>query len=147
MSQAAPRKPLKTTHFMRRVILYATLALVFFLLGFIPTWLKSRDATAGLSAAEQQISLARIQNELGSAAIDAQRGDYEPALQSTSRFFSALRAETGNHSTSAFSADQIAAVEPLFAKQDDLITLLARHDPASSQRLSDLYASYRVIVK
>jgi hypothetical protein len=147
MSQAAPRKPLNTTHFMRRVILYATLALVFFLLGFMPMWLKSREATAGLTAANQQISLASIRNDLGSAAIDAQRGEYEPALQSTSSFFTALRAETGNRSNSAFSAAQLAAVEPLFAKQDDLIALLARHDPASSQRLSDLYASYRLIVK
>jgi hypothetical protein len=147
MSQAAPRRPLKTTHFMRRVILYASLALVFFLLGFFPTWLKSREATAGLAAAERQISLAAIENSIGSGAISAQRGEYEPALESTSSFFTALRAETNKRGASGLSPDQIAAVEPLFAQQDDLITLLARRDPASAQRLSDLYTSYRLVVK
>jgi hypothetical protein len=147
MSQAAPRKPLKTTHFMRRVILYAALALVFFLLGFIPVWLKSRDTSAGLVRAERQVSLAGMQNALGDAAIRAQRGEYDPALASASSFFTALRAETNKGGASALTAEQITAVEPLFAQQDDLIALLARRDPASAQRLSDLYASYQQIVK
>jgi len=147
MSQAAARKPLKTTHFMRRVILYASLALVFFLLGFFPTWLKSRESSAGLAAARQQISLASIQNAAGLAAISAQRGDYEPALQATSSFFAGLRAESGKRSGSALTPAQIAAVEPLFTQQDELIALLARRDPASAAKLSDLYASYRLIVQ
>ncbi|MEP7358583.1 MAG: hypothetical protein ABI847_15145 [Anaerolineales bacterium] len=147
MSQAAPRKPLKTTHFMRRIILYAALALVFFLLGFMPMWLRSREATANLETSRQQLSLAGIQNHLGSAAIAAGRGDYEPALQSASSFFTALRAETGAGAASALSPAQIAEIEPLFVQQDDLIALLARRDPASAQKLSDLYTSYRLIVK
>jgi hypothetical protein len=147
MSQAAPRKTLKFTHFMRRIILYAALALVFFLLGFFPMWLKSRDASAGLVRAERQVSLAGIQNDLGGAAIRAQRGEYEPALQSASSFFTSLRAEANKRGASALSSEQIAAVEPLFTQQDELIALLARRDPASSQRLSDLYAAYQLIVK
>jgi hypothetical protein len=132
---------------MRRVILYAALALVFFLLGFFPMWLKSRDASTGLVRAERQVSLAGIQNDLGGATIRAQRGEYEPALQSASSFFTTLRAETNKRGSSALSSEQIAAVEPLFAQQDELIALLARRDPASSQRLSDLYAAYQLIVK
>ena len=146
MTQPAPRKPLKTTPFMRRVILYAALALVFFLLGFLPPWLKAREASAGLAAAQHQLNLASIQNDLGSAAIGAQRGEYEPALQSTSSFFAALRVETGRQSASAFSVEQIAAVEPLFVQQDTLIALLARRDPAAAQKLSDLYSAYRSAV-
>src|SRR5436190_20588812 len=111
MSQAAPRKPLKTTHFMRRVILYAALALVFFLLGFIPVWLKSRDTSAGLVRAERQVSLAGMQNALGDAVISAQRGEYDPALASASSFFTALRAETNKGGASALTAEQITAGE------------------------------------
>ena len=116
MGQAAPRKPLKLSHFMRRVILYASLALVFFLLGFIPTWLKGREASASLARAENQVSLAVIQNNLGAAAISAQRGEYEAALQSASSFFTGFRAETNKHGTSALTSEQIAGlarIQPL----------------------------------
>jgi hypothetical protein len=37
-------------------------------------------------------------------------------------------------------------VQPLFDQRDEIITLLARNDPASADRLSDLYASYRKLV-
>lgn len=147
MSQEVQFKSFKTNPFLRRVILYTTLALVFFGLGFVPMWLKARECSSGLSEVGQQMSRARIQNQLASAAIDAQRGDYDPALQSTSDFFTSLRGETDNRDASALSPAEIAGVQPLFAARDDLIALLARRDPASAQRLSDLYVSYRQIVK
>jgi hypothetical protein len=37
-------------------------------------------------------------------------------------------------------------MQPLFAGRDDLITLLARSGPASADRLTDLYVSYRKIM-
>ena len=76
MSENVQRKPVKTTHWMRRVIIYALLLLVVFLLGFVPMWLKSRECSSSLSEAEHQLNVARIQNSLASAVIDAQRGDY-----------------------------------------------------------------------
>jgi hypothetical protein len=84
---ALTNKPGKTTPFMRRVIIYAVLLLVVFLLGFVPMWLKSRECSSSLSKAEHQLNLARIQNALASAAIDARRGDYELARQAASNFF------------------------------------------------------------
>ena len=140
---AALSKPLKTNHMMKRLISYALLALVFFLLGFLPGWVKSLDTSGAVAAANNQLSLAQMQNSLGSAVIDVQRGNYAPALQSTSSFFTALRAETDRGSASALSATQKIAVEPLFAQRDEIIALLARSDPAAGPRLSDLYAAYR----
>jgi hypothetical protein len=147
MSQVVQLKPSLTTPFKRRVILYITLPLVFFLLGFVPMWLVARESSSALSVVGHQMSLARIQNNLASAAIDAQRGDYELALQETSSFFTSLRAEADNRDASALSPAEIDGVQALFAGQDDLITLIARRDPASAKRLSDLYVSYRQIVK
>jgi hypothetical protein len=146
MSEDVQPKLVKTTPLMRRVIIYAALLLVVFLLGFVPTWLKSRECSSSLSEAEHQLNLVRIQNTLASAVIDARRGDYEPARQAASNFFTSLRAETDRGDDSAFSQAQREGVQPLFARRDEIITLLARSDPASADRLADLYVSYRKIM-
>jgi uncharacterized protein with PIN domain len=131
---------------MRRVIIYAGVLLVIFLLGFVPMWLKARTATSSLVEAERQLSLVRMQNQLASAVIDARRGEYEPARQAASQFFTSLRAEIDKGDTSNFTQAQREGLQPLFAGRDELITLLARSDPASADRLSDLYVSYRKIM-
>jgi hypothetical protein len=144
--KAVRKEPLITTHLMRRLISYALVALVFFLLGFLPTWVKSLESSSRLIETGHQLSLARMQNSLASAVIDVQRGNYAPALQSASSFFTSLRTETDRGAASAFSPAQIESVQPLFAQQNEIITLLARSDPAAGARLSDLYASYRQII-
>jgi len=146
MSADMPPKPVKSTHWMRRVIIYAALLLIAFLLGFVPMWLTSRGSASRLSEAEHQLSLAQMQNALASAVIDARRGDYEPARQSASNFFTSLRAEIDRGDASAFSPAQREGVQPLFTRRDEVITLLARSDPASADRLSDLYVSFRKIM-
>jgi hypothetical protein len=146
MSQDVQSKPVKATNLMRRVIIYSALLLVAFLLGFIPMWWKSRECSSSLPEAERQLSLARLQNALASAVIDAQRGDYEPARQAASDFFTSLRAESDRGDASALSPAQTEGAQPLFTARDEIITLLARNDPASSDRLSDLYVSYLKIM-
>jgi hypothetical protein len=37
-------------------------------------------------------------------------------------------------------------MQPLFAGRDELITLLARSDPASADRIADLFVAYRKIM-
>jgi hypothetical protein len=146
MSEDVQSKPIKTTPWTRRVILYAVLPLIAFLLGFVPMWWKSRECSSSLPKIERQLSLASLQNALASAVIDARRGDYEPALKTASDFFTSLRAETDKGNASALSPAQRQGVQPLFSGRDELITLLARSDPASADRLSDLYVSYRTIM-
>jgi len=131
---------------VRRFGVYAVVLLVVFLLGLVPMWLKSRSYASSLADAEQQLSLARMQNNLSSSVIDARRGDYEPARQAASQFFTDLRAEVDKAGASPLTQPQREGVLPLFAQRDELITLLARNDPAAADRLSDLHASYRKIV-
>jgi len=136
----------KLTPTMRRVGIYAAVLLAGLLLGFVPTWVKARQCAGSLAEAEQNAGLARMQSQLASAAIDARRGDYEPARQAASQFFTSLRAEADRGEASALTPAQRGGVQPLFVERDEIITLLARNDPASADRLSDLYASYRKIV-
>ncbi len=146
MSENGQSKPIKTTHRMRSLTIYAVLLLIAFLIGFAPMWLQSRECSSSLSEAERQSSLAKMQNSLGSAAIDARRGDYETARQAASDFFTLLRAETSKGVDSALSQQKKDAAQPLLAQRDQIITLLARGDVASANMLSDLYVAYRKLV-
>ena len=141
-----PSKPNESSSMIRRLGIYAIVLLVAFLLGFVPMWIKARSCGIALAGLEQRLTLAQAQNNLATSVIDARRGDYEPARQAASQFFTSLRAEVDKGDDSAFNAAQRAAVQPLFTQRDELITLLARSDPAAADRLSDLFASYRKIM-
>jgi len=127
----------------KRIGIYLGLALAVFLLGLIPMWLKAREAASQRDAAQRQLHLSQMQGTLASAAIDARRGEYEPARQTASEFFTTLRGQIDAGGDSALTAPQREASAPLLARRDELITLLARGDPAAAEQLSDLYVSYR----
>jgi hypothetical protein len=146
MNENVRPKEGKTNHRLRRIILYILLLLVTFLLGFVPMWTKQRDCAGDLSKIRQQLSLIKIQNDLAAAVINAQLGDYEPARQAASEFFMSLQEETGKGDASAISKAKIEGLQPLFIKRDQIITLLARSDPASQRPLLDLYVAYRNIM-
>jgi hypothetical protein len=136
----------KSPPLLRRVVIYGGVLLVVFLLGFIPMWLKARQSANSLVETERQLVLARMQGNLASAVIDARRGDYEPARQTASQFFTSLSAEVDKGNDSSFTQAQRTGLQALFAGRDELITLLARGDPASADKLSDLYVAYRKIM-
>jgi hypothetical protein len=136
----------RTTHRLRRFILYVALLLLAFLVGFVPMWWLNSQCSSSLAEAERQSSLARMENSLASAAIHAQRGDYETARQAASDFFTSLRTETNKGVDSALSQAEITSLQPLVTRRDEIITLLARGDATSADQLSDLYVSYRTIV-
>jgi hypothetical protein len=129
----------------RRILFLAALIVVY-LAGFIPTWLKVRDQTAQREKAEHALTLMRIVKDLGSATIDARRAQYEPARLEASAFLTAVRYEIDAGDKSALTRQQRDALAPFLAPRDELITLLARNDPAAADRLSTLYVAVRKIV-
>lgn len=145
MSENLQRKPIASSSGMQRYIIYAVVLLVVFLLGLIPMWLKARAAAGSLAETERRLVLCKMQSDLASAVIDARRGDYEPARQALSRFFTSLSADTKGDSSN-YTEAQRNSMQPLFAGRDELITLLARNDPAAADRLSDLFVAYRKIM-
>jgi hypothetical protein len=146
MSETTQSKPVKSTHRIRRFVLYVALLVVAFLGGFIWMGLKSRECASTLSAAERESTLAKMQNSLGSAAIDARRGDYETARVAASDFFTLLRAETDKGVDSVLSQAQKDGAQPLFAQRDQIITLLSRGEVASADMLSDVYVAFGRLV-
>lgn len=126
----------------KRVAVYVSLAIGFFLLGFLPMWSKASDAIEQRDAAQRAVRLSQLQNTLGSALVDVHRGEYEPARQSISEFYSNLRSQIDAGNRSVFSQAQRDKLRPLLAERDDLITLLARSDPASGDRIVAVYTAY-----
>ncbi len=127
----------------RKVGVYAAVLLGVFLLGLVPMWLKASQNSSALAAAEKRLRLSRMQNDLASALINARRGDYEPARQDAGQFFTALREESYREDARIPVGVRRELMEPLLARRDEVITLLARNDPAAADKLSDLYLSYR----
>ena len=132
---------------VRKVVIYAAVLIIVFLLGFIPMWLTARERGARLAETQRELKLAQLHNTIASAVIDARHAEYEPARQSASDFFTTLRAEMDRENDSALTQAQGESIKPLLAQRDEIITLLARNDPASAERLSNLYVSYRKAIR
>lgn len=130
----------------RKIGIYLGVALAIFMLGFLPMWMKSRANASQRDAAQRELRLSQMHGTLASAVIDARRGEYEPARQTASDFFTTLRVQVDAEVDSALTAPQRVEAAPLLARRDDVITLLARGDPASAEQLSDIYVSYRKAV-
>jgi hypothetical protein len=114
-----------------------------FLVGFVPMWLKSSRLNAELFRAERQERVQQVQITFADATLDARRGDYEPARQRMANFFTRVNAELDRGIGSALPASASVGLQPLLAQRDNLITLLARGDPASAERLATAYADFR----
>src|SRR5919112_1745799 len=90
----------------KRVALYATISLGFFLLGFVPMWFKTTGAVEQRDAAQRAVRLAQLHNTLATAVIDVQRGQFEPARQLTSDFYTNLRRQVYSDTGSLFTSSQ-----------------------------------------
>jgi len=126
---------------LKRGGIVGALALVAFLLGFLPMWLSARTYENERDAARANLRQSVLQNNLATAAMNARRGEYEQARQQTSDFYTDLRAEVDNKE-SVFNPQQRETLQPVLAGRDETITLLARGDAASAERLSDLYFAF-----
>ncbi len=130
----------------KRVALYATIALGFFLLGFVPMWFKTDAAIEQRDAAQRAVRLTQLHNTLATAVIDVQRGQFEPARQLTSDFYTTLRRQVDTDSGTLFTPSQRENLVSLLSERDELITLLARSDPSAIERLIRVYSTYSRVV-
>lgn len=127
----------------KRIAGYAVVFVIGLLLGLVPMWLTARQRARELNTTRAELRQSQMRGALSGAALDARRGDYEPARQSMSDFFTAVNQEIARGDDSAFDQAQREAVRPLLTQRDEIITLLARSDPAAADRLSNFDVSYR----
>lgn len=136
----------KQKSLLKKIAIYGTVLLAVFLIGFVPMWLTARDRANYLVETSSQLKAVQMQNMLASAVIDARRGEYEPARQFASDFFTSLGAEIQLGENSLLTQPQVEGARPLLGQRDEIITLLARSDPASADRLTGLYVEYRKLI-
>ncbi|HKR11529.1 MAG TPA: hypothetical protein VJT15_05715 [Pyrinomonadaceae bacterium] len=125
---------------LRRLGIYAVVLLVGFLVGLIPMWLSARGHAAERDTAQRNLRLCGLEKNLLAAAVLSRRGEYERARLAASNFFTALREQVDQSGKqSDLSAAQKESLKPVLNQRDDVITLLARSDPASADRLAEMY--------
>ena len=95
-----------------------------------------------LEQARQRLQVTAMQAELSEGALEARRAQYEAAREQVSRFFTSAQAEADKTNSGAFG-QEAANLQPLLKQRDELITLLARSDPGSADRLSNLDEEFR----
>ena len=128
---------------IRRIAIYAVVLLAGFLIGLIPMWLSARARTAERDTAQRDLRLCGLERNLLSAAVESRRGEYERARQAASNFFTALHEQVEQiGGRSDLTAVQRESLKPLMNQRDELITLLARSDPAAADRLAEMYMAF-----
>jgi hypothetical protein len=126
-----------------RLLIYAAVLLFVFLLGFVPTCIVARRRGLERDTAQAALRISNLQNSLGNAIVDARNGNYEKSRQEMSQFFTNLRIEVEQDPDSIFNSDQEKKLRSLLEERDGTITLLARSDPSSPDKLTALYSQYR----
>ena len=109
---------------------------VAFLIGLIPMWILAHGRATQADHNAQQVVILRLQTQIASGAMYAKRGEYEPARKAASDFFTNLSylVSSGEILTDA----ERNTARQILAQRDDVITLLARNDPAGADRLFGL---------
>ena len=127
----------------RRWLIWAALVAAAFLLGLLPMWWSKSTVSAELDRARIELRRQEHLNSLSAAAVYARRGEYETSRQHVSKFFTDMQAELDNADSKTLNGQERTQMPQLLANRDDIITLLSRADPASAERLSNLYVEYR----
>lgn len=124
-----------------RVRGYAVTLLVGLLIGLLPTGIPLWQAQRDNTQLRRQLLFAELDVQLARTAILARHGDYTAARDAASTFFSSARSVLDTRTD--LSADERTRLQAALAERDNLITLLARGDPAGAERAATLYVSYR----
>jgi hypothetical protein len=122
---------------------FAGLLVGAFLLGLLPMWWTAQTRAQERDAAAQELAAVQREHLLATAALLAREGEYEPAREAASRFFTEVSRELGEMQSGGESVAGADALRASLTDRDEIITLLARSDPASADRLADLYMGYR----
>lgn len=109
--------------------------IVAFLVGLLPMGFEAYRRGAEATRVQGALTVAGLKNQIAAASLFGKRGEYEKARQSASEFFAGLRARIDEPSLPQDERDQLTK---LAEQRDQIITLLARSDPAGAERLFEL---------
>jgi hypothetical protein len=123
----------------RRLLLIAAgIAVAAFLLGFLPQWSRANRAADRLTEARRELAVSRTEGKVAAALNETLRSNYERARQLMAEAYDEIQ----RHAAGASDA-QRRELQAILAQRDEIITLLARAAPESSQRLMLIHTRYR----
>ena len=124
----------------KRLILIAVgIALAAFLTGFLPQWARANRNGDALEAARTELRVARTEGKIAAALTESLRSNYELSRQLMTEVY----AEIQRYTPAAASETERRELQAILAQRDEIITLLARAAPESSQRLMLIHTRYR----
>lgn len=119
----------------RRVIGWASLLVVVFLIGFLPPYVRASRAESDLEAARQQIDQLQLRGAIGHVYFEATRKNYGLAGTDASRFFNDVRQAASRISDPA----RRSSLEQILDFRDTVTAGLARGDPSVLDALQAAY--------
>jgi hypothetical protein len=121
----------------RQIAIAVGIALIAFLLGFFPQWSRANRKSERLEQATHELQMSRTGGKIGAALTESLRSNYERARQLMTEVYAELQTAAPR-----LSGQQRRETDAILAQRDEIITLLARAAPESSQRLVLLYTRY-----
>lgn len=118
-----------------------------FLLGFVPQWQRAggledelQTSNRTLAATRHELQMARLEGRIGAALAESLRSNYERARQLMTDAFEEMERELDGGRIADPAQQQ--ALRQILAQRDEIVTLLARAEPESQQRLMLLFTRY-----
>ena len=96
----------KRSQFGRQFLIWLGVAGIAFILGFLPMWWTKRSVANELATTKRELKRQQIENSLSAAAVYARRGEYEPARQNASSFFTEMQSEMNSSDPVALTAQE-----------------------------------------
>lgn len=127
-----------------RLFLWVAVAvLLAFGVGFGWQWWEARQVRDELATVteerdqlQRRLELQRLGNTLGSAVLQSSYGNYEPARQAASEFFSGLQGIV-------LGGGGDGRLRPILDQRDQVITALSRSESRSRDLLSAIYVDFQ----
>ena len=126
-----------------KLAVICAVVIIAFLVGFVPMMVQKWKVQDELTSTQKQLRRSEIKGLLTTAIVEAKRGEYEQARQNASSFFTRLDVEQKAEENERFlKAEEISKLGPIFTERDAIITMLAQRDPASVERLTNIYSAF-----
>lgn len=122
----------------KKLAIGAGVALVAFLIGYVPSCVDARSVKEQNARLEQRAKLADLRAHMGMVSYEANRNNYANAAQFSTEFFNGLK-EVIDTSKDAQLKQKL---EALMARRDEITTNLAQADPAVKEKVSQMYADF-----
>jgi hypothetical protein len=120
------------------IAIAALAAVLVFLLGYFPQHSRAGRYREQLRDTRHELRMSRLGGRLGAALTESLRSNYERSRQLMADFFTDLQGSVGE----VKDARRRQTLESILAQRDEIITLLSRAQPESTQRLMLLYTTY-----